>query len=258
MYGASRVTVAWRLSFVVIWEVFHLFCLGIFLLVTFPLIYARPIRIPTPFGSFKFHPIEVGKRYNILMHMHLFSILAPSKMCLSFGDGQGNTIDPGTFLNIDSGGHVSSLALPPRAVWISNHQLYTDWLYTWGLGYYTGLAGRYFICLKESLTRVPVLGPAMKPARFIPVSRNWERDESTIRETLECILTESGDAFAVLIYPEGTDLTKETLAKSQEFSRKNNFPVFQRLLAPRSTGLQHCVEILGQGCQDMCLLVRPY
>ncbi|WFD33201.1 hypothetical protein MCUN1_000014 [Malassezia cuniculi] len=254
MYGASPWTVAWRLPFVIIWEIYHLFCLGVFLVVTRPLAYAKAVPIPTPFGTFKFHPIEVGKCFNLLMHAHLFMLLAPSKCKVSFGDGKGNFIDPSPFVRKDKNGNVTYFNLPRRGIWMVNHQLYTDWLYLWGLAYSTGLGGRFFCVLKASLGKVPVLGPAMAPARFILMSRNWERDEKPMTKTLQCIAKESGDEFVLQIFPEGTDLARKSLAKSQEFARKNGFPIFERTLAPRSTGIQHCIEILGKEIPDMHLL----
>lgn len=249
-------SIIWRLPFVVVWETFFLACLAVFLILTYPLAYCRSIRIPTPFGALRFQPIEMSKRYSILMHLHLFALLCPSQIVFTLGDGKGNIIDPARYTTKDENGQLCSIDLPRRAVWISNHQLYTDWLYLWSLAYYSDLSCRVFIVLKNSLRRIPVFGSAMEPARFILLARNWEQDQHTMRDTLNAIANESGDAFSVLIYPEGTNLDHNTQKKSLEFAQKHGLPSFYKTLSPRSTGLCCCIETLAEAVPDLHILVR--
>lgn len=249
-------SIIWRLPFVVLWETFFLACLAVFLILTYPLVYCQNIRIRTPFGAFCFQPIEISKRYSILIHLHLFALLCPSQIVFTLGDGKGNIIDPAQYTTQDENGQLRSIGLPRRAVWISNHQLYTDWLYLWALAYYSDLSSRVFIVLKNSLRRIPVFGPAMEPARFILLARNWEQDQHTMRDTLNAIATESGDAFSVLIYPEGTNLDHNTQSKSLDFAQKHGLPMFYKTLSPRSTGLRCCIETLGKAVPDLHILVR--
>src|SRR3954447_7463876 len=48
---------------------------------------------------------------------------------------------------------------PERLVLISNHQIYTDWLYLWWIAYTNRLHGHIYIILKEGLKWVPLIGP---------------------------------------------------------------------------------------------------
>lgn len=53
----------------------------------------------------------------------------------------------------------------PNSVLISNHQIYTDWLYLWFLTYTSKFGNSVFIILKD-LSKIPVLGYGMKNYNF--------------------------------------------------------------------------------------------
>lgn len=50
---------------------------------------------------------------------------------------------------------------------MANHQIYTDWLYLWSLLYLASIPESIIIILKDSLRRVPLVGPAMQLFRFV-------------------------------------------------------------------------------------------
>ena len=64
------------------------------------------------------------------------------------------------------------------------------------------LPGRSSVLLKAQLMRIPLLGTAMRMARFVPVER------SRSREAAESSVKAAGDALAsglhILVFPEGT------------------------------------------------------
>lgn len=45
---------------------------------------------------------------------------------------------------------------------VTNHQIYTDWIYMWYLLYRCGKANTIMIMLKDSLSKIPFMGEAMK------------------------------------------------------------------------------------------------
>ena len=64
------------------------------------------------------------------------------------------------------------------------------------------LPGRSSVLLKKELMRIPILGRAMRMAKFVPVERGSKR------EAAKASVIEAGDALRsglhILVYPEGT------------------------------------------------------
>lgn len=58
-------------------------------------------------------------------------LFAPSKLIVSCSDENGNYLDPEKIVKRNSQGRIIEVLLPDRSIWISNHQVYTDWLYLW-------------------------------------------------------------------------------------------------------------------------------
>ena len=50
--------------------------------------------------------------------------------------------------------------------------------------------------------------------------------------------------WQVLLFPEGTDLTSRTKVRSDEFARKNDWPLYDYCLHPRTTGFTHLTELM--------------
>ncbi|KAL8995014.1 MAG: hypothetical protein Q9169_005162 [Polycauliona sp. 2 TL-2023] len=132
---------------------------------------------------------------------------------------------------------------PERMILIANHQIYTDWLYLWWIGYTNGMHGRIYVVLKESLRRIPVIGWGMQFSQFIFLKRNWEED----KDRLAAHLQKLNDAVApmwLMLFPEGTNLHPETRKSSKKWADKNKIPDMQHQLLPRSKGLQFCIQQL--------------
>lgn len=149
-------------------------------------------------------------------------------------------------------------SFPERLVYIANHQVYTEWLYLWWIAYTSRMHGHIFIILKESLKYVPVLGPGMMFYGFIFMARKWIQDKPRLQHRLEKLKTRhsgpmSGsqglDPMWLLIFPEGTNLARNTKRKSREWAEKQAIPDMKHLLLPRSTGLFFCLQQL-QGTVD--------
>jgi 1-acyl-sn-glycerol-3-phosphate acyltransferase len=130
-----------------------------------------------------------------------------------------------------------------RMVLMANHQLYTDWLYLWWIAYTNSMHGFVYIILKESLRNIPIIGWSAQFYNFIFLARNWEEDQRTFKKALGK-LNKASDPMWLIIFPEGTNLSKTTREKSQKWAEKNNLQDMKHQLLPRSTGLKFCLNEL--------------
>ena len=137
---------------------------------------------------------------------------------------------------------------PERMILIANHQIYTDWLYLWWIGYAAGMHGRIYVVLKESLKRIPVIGWGMQFAQFIFLKRKWEQDKPRMAAHLQRF-NNPKDPMWLMMFPEGTNLADSTREASKQWAKKNGIKDMQHTLLPRSTGLQFILQEL-QGTVD--------
>ncbi|EPQ30390.1 uncharacterized protein PFL1_01916 [Pseudozyma flocculosa PF-1] len=185
----------------------------------------------------------------------------PTRLVLSFGDGKGGYLDPEQFVQRDKqSGKVQHVDLPRKSVWMSNHQVYTDWLYLWCLAYYSDLADSILIILKKSLKWVPFVGWGMQFFRFIFLARNWAADQGPLAQQLEEVAahrideTEATKKLLLLIFPEGTLVSPNTRPLSKKYADKMGYEDLENLLLPRSTGLFFCLRTLGREVDDLWLV----
>ncbi|KAF2404348.1 acyltransferase-domain-containing protein [Trichodelitschia bisporula] len=143
---------------------------------------------------------------------------------------------------------------PERMVLISNHSIYTDWLYLWWVAYTNRNHGHLYIILKESLKYIPIIGPGMMFMSFIFLSRNWASDKPRFQHRLRKLKAShkgpmSGtrgelDPMWLLIFPEGTNVSTNGRAASKRWADKKGIPDLRHALLPRHTGLHYCLEEL--------------
>ena len=134
---------------------------------------------------------------------------------------------------------------PERMIMIVNHQIYTDWLYLWWIGYTAGMHGRIYVVLKESLKRIPIIGWGMQFSQFIFLKRKWEQDKPRMAAHLQKFNNRK-DPMWLMIFPEGTNLADSTREASKQWAEKNGIDDMQHTLLPRSTGLQFVLQELRQ------------
>ncbi len=132
---------------------------------------------------------------------------------------------------------------PQRMILIANHQIYTDWLYLWWIGYAAGMHGRIYVVLKESLKRIPVIGWGMQFAQFIFLKRKWEQDKPRMAAHLQKF-NNPKDPMWLMMFPEGTNLADSTREASKKWAEKNGIDDMRHMLLPRSTGLQFILQEL--------------
>ncbi|XP_039202455.1 lysocardiolipin acyltransferase 1 isoform X2 [Crotalus tigris] len=86
----------------------------------------------------------------------------------------------------------------------------------------------------------------MQVAAFIFIQRKWEEDKHHFGNMLD-YFCDIHEPLQLLIFPEGTDLTDETKARSDTFAEKNGLQKYEYVLHPRTTGFTFIVDRLRDG-----------
>ncbi|RYP93585.1 hypothetical protein DL770_000327 [Monosporascus sp. CRB-9-2] len=143
---------------------------------------------------------------------------------------------------------------PERLVMIANHQIYTDWLYLWWVGYTNirQMHGHIYIILKESIKYIPIIGPGCMFYSFIFMSRKMAVDRPRMAHRLGKLKTQhtnpDGKSYLnpmwLLLFPEGTNLSGNGRQKSAAWAAKTGLKDPEHLMLPRSTGMFFCLNEL--------------
>ncbi|XP_063160486.1 lysocardiolipin acyltransferase 1 isoform X3 [Candoia aspera] len=133
-----------------------------------------------------------------------------------------------------------------RSVIIMNHRTRMDWMFLWSCLLRCSYLRLEKICLKSSLKGIPGFGWAMQVAAFIFIQRKWEEDKHHFENMLD-YFCDIHEPLQLLIFPEGTDLTDETKARSDTFAEKNGLQKYEYVLHPRTTGFTFIVDRLRDG-----------
>ncbi|KAF9357781.1 hypothetical protein BGX26_003089 [Mortierella sp. AD094] len=136
------------------------------------------------------------------------------------------------------------LDMPDRLVLISNHQIYSDWMYLWCFSYLAEKHRALKIILRGDLTWIPVFGwLGMLFFDFILLKRNdFEHDKRAIEQNLK--RTNKDEPLWLVVFPEGTVVSKGTRKRSQAFAEKAGLTDHRHLLLPRTSGLFICINKL--------------
>jgi len=145
---------------------------------------------------------------------------------------------------------------------LSNHRCRVDWMFSgfvWCNAILSNGALRFI--LKDSIRGVPIFGWIMTAFMYIFLTRkNRELDVNHIQKMVRYLIS-SGDRPSLMIFPEGTDLTDESLGKSQEYSEKHGFPKLKYVLCPKISGVETVLDRLrghGAAVHDMTLAYKDY
>ena len=99
---------------------------------------------------------------------------------------------------------------------------------------------------------IPIVGPGMMFFSWIFLSRRWEADKPRFQHRMSRLSNPKVRSSTwLLIFPEGTNLSKNARSVSKKWADKNGVPDLQHLLLPRSRGLQYCVEELADSVEWM-------
>ncbi|SAM01144.1 hypothetical protein [Absidia glauca] len=149
------------------------------------------------------------------------------------------------------------LNFPDRAIVISNHQIYADWIYIWFIAYLSKAHGSLKIMLKNELKYLPFFGLGMQLFDFIFMKRKLLDDKNTIIKNLERSKKYDRPMWLVL-FPEGTVISEEMRSRSLAYATKNMINDNLFTLLPRSTGLKICATTLGDSVEWMYDLTIGY
>ncbi|XP_062980220.1 lysocardiolipin acyltransferase 1 isoform X1 [Elgaria multicarinata webbii] len=133
-----------------------------------------------------------------------------------------------------------------RSVIIMNHRTRMDWMFLWNCLLRYSYLRLEKICLKSSLKGIPGFGWAMQVAAFIFIQRKWEEDRNHFENMLD-YFCDIHEPLQLLFFPEGTDLTDNTKARSNNYAEKNGLQKYEYVLHPRTTGFTFIVERLRDG-----------
>ncbi|KAG9232551.1 acyltransferase-domain-containing protein [Amylocarpus encephaloides] len=144
---------------------------------------------------------------------------------------------------------------PERLIMVANHQIYSDWLYLWWVAYTNqpSMHGHIYILLKESLKRIPIIGWGMQFYGFIFMARKMETDRPRMAHRLKVLKevhsgpmsgTKGLDPMWLLLFPEGTNISRNTLRRSKEFAEKQRLKNTEHTVLPRGTGMYFCLTEL--------------
>lgn len=89
---------------------------------------------------------------------------------------------------------------------------------------------------------MPGVGWSLQALRFLFLHRNLERDGPHMAALLG-YLRDSRYPLVLLLFPEGTDLSRDNLAKSHAFARERGLPEYQYVLHPRTSGFVQAVQV---------------
>lgn len=78
---------------------------------------------------------------------------------------------------------------------------------------------------------------------FLYITRRWEEDKGRLSRTLDYLVALKRRT-QLLIFPEGTDLTASSKEKSDKFATKNQLPLYNYTLHPKTTGFTYLVRHL--------------
>jgi 1-acyl-sn-glycerol-3-phosphate acyltransferase len=129
-----------------------------------------------------------------------------------------------------------------RSVVISNHRTRLDWAMLWPVLARSRATYALHVILKHDIKKIPLMGWATAMSRYIFLHRKWERDADHIDNMLQLIARQP--SYALLIFPEGTDLNAKGLAASDAFAEKAGLPKYRQILHPRTKGFTEMVTTL--------------
>lgn len=144
-----------------------------------------------------------------------------------------------------------------RDLIMSNHQIYSDWIYLWALMDRIDRAGEVKIIMKRSLRQVPIFGWSMRFFDFVFLNRKWEQDQAHFTKKLRGFV-DAKSPFCLLIFPEGTTLNHKMLSKSESFAAKLGVKPTSRVLLPRVLGMWEALKALDSSLDGIYDLTVGY
>jgi len=140
-----------------------------------------------------------------------------------------------------SGDNITPELKNERALVIMNHRTRLDWVFLLGFWLREFRLWNFRAIVKDDLKYMLPFGWPMQLAGFIFLARNWEQDRSYLHQVLGH-LGQTEYPAQLLVFPEGTDKTETTTARSNAYAAKEGLKKLDYLLHPRKTGFVYIVN----------------
>jgi lysocardiolipin and lysophospholipid acyltransferase len=91
----------------------------------------------------------------------------------------------------------------------------------------------------------------MQTGLYIFLKRKWETDKAIFKKFVDyyhCIQKN----VVILIFPEGTNLTKESLERSDKFAMTNQLEKYREVIHPRTTGFIYLFNLMFNNNDNNC------
>lgn len=134
---------------------------------------------------------------------------------------------------------------------VSNHFCRLDWLFTWMIELPLGWYKSKVITLKNGLRHIFGIGWAMQSLRYVFLERNWNADKDRITACIKSLQRDG--TISMLLYPEGTDLSKSNRKKSHEYAREKGLQQYQNVLHPKRRGFVHIYNTMSEGQEPLMM-----
>lgn len=128
-----------------------------------------------------------------------------------------------------------------NAIVVANHQQMPDITFLMFLARDKGRLGDMKWMLKDVIKYVPGVGWGLYFLDSFFVKRDWSRDRASIAATFSRIIAD-GIPLWLMLFAEGTRLTPEKLARSQEYARRQGLDPTRHVMLPRTKGFSACVQ----------------
>ncbi|XP_074026786.1 lysocardiolipin acyltransferase 1 isoform X2 [Leptinotarsa decemlineata] len=134
------------------------------------------------------------------------------------------------------------------SVLLMNHRTRTDWNFFWPTVYHCiigkgKLTHSTKFVLKDVIRHIPGPGWVMQLACFVYIKRCWILDKKILLKYIDYV-SDLSYKHSLLVFPEGTDFTRETKISSDKFAERNNIQKYDHVLHPRTTGFVYLTQQL--------------
>ncbi|GAA5870579.1 hypothetical protein JCM8547_002052 [Rhodosporidiobolus lusitaniae] len=206
----------------------------------FQLVFLPCLLVPHPVAQDVYHhAISLCKEAFASVLILITHFFGPSRIVLTVDE----SVELGKIVQLDEKGRPRRLELAKQALWVSNHQAYSDWIFIWILLSIGSVSAGLVIILKASLEWAPVVGPAMQVFNFCFIDKKKTLAKSNLYRTAQNTIKRS-QAYQLLLFPEGTLYSSLTRPKSAAYAKTLGIPDATNILLPRSAGLLFSLRLL--------------
>ncbi|KAK4056557.1 hypothetical protein OIO90_002405 [Microbotryomycetes sp. JL221] len=168
-----------------------------------------------------------------------------------------SSIDVSKIVKKDKDSGKLVLKLDRRAVYLSNHVSYADWIYTLFLFYLAELENAFYFFAPQNLQTIPLLGRTLVRFGFIFANKLDNDDKVKAGQRLWQLgrrSTKHQRSVGLVYYPEAAVHSAENQVTSRLTKQdKSDAVVLDKLLQPRSKALLFALRTLKLNTPDLAL-----